>query len=238
MTKRLAICLGLTRVDPAAYGGWPGTCPGCDRDAARFATLCHDRGFDGVQVLVNEAAQPRFVKPAFLEASKLLSAGDLLVLYNSGHGGQQYDDSGDEADAQDETLCWWNGEVSDDQIGDYLRKIPAGVRVLFVTDTCNSGTNYRGRGKVKRSTPVVVRKAPLSFKGSLLHFGGCEDGRSSYGADDGGVFTDALLDAIGHARRPLTYQEWFSRARERMPGYQNPVFSFWGPDSFKVEALT
>jgi len=45
--KRLAICLGLTHVDPAAYDGWDGDCPGCDRDAARCATALHDRGFDG-----------------------------------------------------------------------------------------------------------------------------------------------------------------------------------------------
>ena len=239
MSKRLAICLGTTRVDPAAYDGWPGTCPGCDRDAARFATLCHDAGFNGVQVLVNEAAQPRFLKPAFVEASKLLTTGDLLVLYYSGHGGQQWDTSGDEQDAMDETLCLYSGELVDDDIARFLCKLRRGVRVLFVTDTCNSGTNFRGRGRVKRSTPVVVRKAPQQFKGSLLHFGGCEDGRSSYGAEDGGVFTNALLDVMWcHSRRPLTYADWFDRAAGRMPEYQTPVFSFWGETGFKVEALT
>lgn len=238
MTKRLAICLGLTKLDPGAYGGWPGDCPGCDRDAARFATLCHDVGFDGVAVLINEAASIPFIKPAFLAAAASLADGDLLVLYCSGHGGQQYDISGDEDDRMDETLCWWGGEVGDDAIAAYLRKLASGVRVLFVTDTCNSGSNFRSQRRAKQSTPMKVVRKPRGFKGSLLHFGGCEDGRSSYGTDQGGIFTIALLDALSRARKPLSYREWFRRARARMLiTHQEPVLSEWGSESFSTEEV-
>lgn len=244
MTRRLALCLGLTRVNPAAYGGWDGDCPGCDRDAARFAALCHDAGFDGVQVFINEMADHAFIKPAFLASIKTLSAGDLLVLYNSGHGGQVRDRDGDEADGRDETLCWWSGEVTDDVIGSYLCKIPRGVRVLSVADTCNSGSNFRGRrtgnARAKRRLPVRIgQTAASSFRGSLLHFGGCSDGLSSYGSDRGGEFTLALLDAKARARRPITYREWFVRAADRMPRNQTPAIDVWGgPDFANMEALT
>ena len=222
--KRLAICVGLTHLDPDAYGGWDGDCPGCDRDVARFAALCHDKGFDGVTCFVNEAANKTNIKMAFVEASKRLVASDLLVLFNSGHGGQQRDIDGDEEDGQDETLCWWDGEVVDDQISVYLRKLPKDVRVLFVTDTCNSGTNYRGMRRIKRSTPVKLpRRATNGFRGSLLHFGGCADGRLSYGADQGGEFTIALLDVLAKARKPLSYQVWFERTAVRMAPHQIPV---------------
>lgn len=232
--KRLAICIGLTKVNPGAYDGWDGECPGCDRDAARFATLCHDAGFDGVQVFVNQQASQPYIKPAFLTVSRSLSAGDLLVLYNSGHGGQMPDKNGDESDGKDETICWWDGELVDDKIGEYLCKLKKGVRVLFVTDTCNSGTNFRGRGKrIKRSTPARLNdKATGGMKASLVHFGGCADGRSSYGDNQGGAFTIALLDVMAKARRTLTYREWFNRAANRMPSYQSPVFCEWGGSSF------
>jgi len=30
MSVRLALCCGWTQLDPDAYGGWKGECPGCD----------------------------------------------------------------------------------------------------------------------------------------------------------------------------------------------------------------
>jgi len=223
MTKRLAICIGLTRLNPASYGGWEGKCSGCDRDAARFAAFCHDRGFDGVTVLVNRAASKRNVKAAFIETNRVLRGGDLLVLYNSGHGGQQPDKGGDEADGHDETLLWWDGLVVDDTIDKYLRMVRPTVRVLLVSDTCNSGTNYRGGPTTRRSTPV--RLTSRAFPDRLLHFGGCADGRASYGTEQGGVFTTGLLGIIQRARKPLTYREWFDRTETWMSGEQAPVFA-------------
>jgi hypothetical protein len=231
--KRLAICLGLTQVDPERYEGWCGFCPGADRDAARFAELCHDRGFDGVTVLVNQAASSANIKAAFIEAAKSLKPDDLLVLYNSGHGGQLRDVDGDEADGSDETLCWHDGEVSDDRLAGFLCRLPKGVRVLTLADTCNSGTSFRGRGK------QMSARATKKFRGSLLHFGGCDDGRESYGADEGGAWTIALLETLDKARKTLSYQDWFTRAAKRMSRRQVPVLGEWGKESFlSREALT
>ncbi|OHB78641.1 MAG: hypothetical protein A2W31_15220 [Planctomycetes bacterium RBG_16_64_10] len=241
MTTRLALCLGLTRLDPAAYGGWDGECPGCDRDAARFATLCHDIGFDGVTVLINRAVTARRVASAFELLRRDLRAGDLLVLYNSGHGGQQPDRNGDELDGCDETLCWWDGEVRDDAIERYLLRLRKGVRVLFVSDTCNSGTSYRGvpqrLNRGRRSTPVRLPE-PVTFRAGLVHFGGCEDGRSSFGTEEGGVWTLALLEALSRAKRPLAYCEWFARAAREMDAEQRPVYSEWGKPFGQMEAFT
>lgn len=237
--KRYALCVGLTHLDPDRYDGWDGDCPGCDRDAAAIARLCHDAGFDGVNVLINAAATKLGIKAAFLESVKGMAAGDLLLLYVSGHGGQQPDTDGDEDDGRDETLCLYDGEVVDDTIAGYLSTIPRGVRVLFISDTCNSGTNYRGVNRGRPSPVKLNRKATQTFRGSLLHFGGCADGRSSFGADDGGVFTLALLDVLRKARKPLTYGEWFKRAAARMPKKQTPVANQWGTGDFeRMEALT
>lgn len=238
--KRLALCLGITRVDPAAYDGWDGSCPGCDRDAARVATLAHDRGFEGVCALVDACVDHHYVVPAFEAAAERLVADDLLLLYYSGHGGQQADADGDEYDRHDETLCWYRGEVIDDQIAGYLRRLPAGVRVLLVSDSCNSGTQFKGRSDRKHSTPVKLGPAAVDgFAGSLVSFGGCADGRSSYGSDQGGAFTIALVDVLKKARKPISYADWFARAAKRMPRYQTPVLQTWGDPSFlDREALT
>lgn len=226
--KRLAICVGLTRVDPAAYDGWDGRCPGCDLDAARFAALCGDAGFDGVTLLLNAAATASAISEVFLDMARSLGPDDLLVFYNSGHGGQIPDLNGDEGDGLDETLCWHDTEFCDDRFSRLLAAVPHAARVFHVTDTCNAGTNFRARRR--RSTPLTLgQKAVCRFRGAgLLHFGGASDGRHSYGDDDGGEFTNALLDAVARARKPLSYHEWFARAQSRMPRTQRPILSSHG----------
>lgn len=241
MVKRVAICLGLTRVDPNGYDGWDGLCPGCDIDVQAFAGLCHNRGFDGVHVLVNSAADELFLLPAFNGACDTLEAGDLLALYFSGHGGQLPDEDDDEEDGNDETLCLWSRELVDDVIAEYLQFVPPGVRIFIVTDSCHSGTNYRARTQRRESRPIdLVNSSRLLQPGtSLLHFGGCDDDRYSYGSEDGGEFTQRLIAVANQARKPITYREWFDRTFRKMPRYQTPTISAWGDSVFdQCEFLT
>jgi len=229
--KRLALCIGLTRLDPASWDGWEGACPGCDRDARRFATKCHDAGFDGVAVLVDALATRRAVAEVYGAMVGRLGTDDLLALYYSGHGGQRRDRNGDEPDALDETYCFFDGEVTDDTIAEYLRWAPRDVRVVHVTDCCHAGTNFR-------SVPRT-RKPVRGVHASLLHLGGCADHRVSYGEDKGGAFTIALLDALADARKPLSYSEWFERTVARMDEtWQVPVMEMLGTRFAEREVLT
>ena len=98
------------------------------------------------------------------------------------------------------------------------------MRVFFVTDTCNSGTNYRRRSYKKA--------LPAPFHAALIHYGGCADGQSSVGGPQGGVFTTALVDAWDETG---TYRSWFTNAAALMPGTQVPVYDEYGTvlDSFR-----
>ena len=81
--------------------------------------------------------------------------GDDVFLYFSGHGSQQRDDNGDEADGLDETLVPVDatigadriarGMIADDEIAALLTRL-SGRRVYVVVDTCHSGTSNRGIG--------------------------------------------------------------------------------------------
>ena len=236
--KRFALCLGATHLDPAGHEGWDGVCPGCDVDVERLARLCLDRGFDGVFNFFDAAVDHPFVRAVFLSICNRLAAGDLLVLFFSGHGGQQRDRNGDEDDGLDETMCWWSGELLDDTIAEYLRMIPEGVRVLFISDSCNSGTSHRGR-PARDSRPIVLTQSSQALQASMIHFGGCSDGRYSYGDQNGGEFTTQLIRVARRARRPISYREWFRRAAGRMPKYQTPSMALWGQEDFSdMEILT
>ena len=83
------------------------------------------------------------------------AAGDDVVLFFSGHGFQQWDQDGDEADGMDETLvpvdAYLDGDgqvagmITDDEIGALLDGL-RGRRVWVVIDACHSGTSTRGVG--------------------------------------------------------------------------------------------
>lgn len=227
-----AVVAGLTAVDPRAYGGWAGECPGCDIDAQVFADICRHRA-----AMVTELHNAQATKAGLIEASKnawaQMKAGDVFVLYVSGHGGQVLDVSGDEEDGQDETLCLWDGELSDDVLMALWQEAPPGVRVFFVSDTCNSGSNFRARPRYRPRR--LLRTLPRNYAGQLIHYGGCADGQSSFGDESGGTFTTALLDGWTES---ATYASWFQAAAAHMPKNQFPFYGEYGPvtDAFRNTA--
>jgi hypothetical protein len=198
-------------------------------DAAVFGDMCRQSGVPAV-TLINAAATLPAVSAAAAAACSGLKPGGLLILFGSSHGAQRQDFDGDEPDGRDEAICLYDGAVTDDVVWSLLSRVPPGVRVWMVTDCCHSGTNFRGRparyaagvqSRISglRSTSSLL-PSPSSFP-RLLHWGGCEDGRYSYGSPQGGIFTSALVDAW---REGQTYAEWFAGAKARLPnGNQTPT---------------
>lgn len=217
-TLRRAIVVGLTSVAPSYYQGWNGDCPGCDTDSAIMAMLCKEQGLE-TQLFQNEQATRKAVISAAKTAYTEMRAGDLLLIFISGHGGQVKDTNGDEEDGQDETLCLYDGQLSDDTLYELWQTVPTGVRILYITDTCNSGTNYRYKPRNYKKT------IPRAFGGVLIHYGGCADGESSYGDASGGRFTTALIDAWSESQ---TYFTWYSDAFGKMPISQQPIYAEYG----------
>ncbi|EQC27990.1 hypothetical protein SDRG_14265 [Saprolegnia diclina VS20] len=72
-------------------------------------------------------------------------AGDSLFFHFSGHGSQEEDANGDEADGMDETICPVDyataGMISDDEMHALLcAPLPAGVKLTAIFDCCHSGS--------------------------------------------------------------------------------------------------
>lgn len=220
-----AVVAGLTAVDPAAWGGWSGACPGCDVDSSTFFAMCEESGVQAA-LFQNAAANRSNLLAAARSAWADMKPGDLFIFYISGHGGQKADADGDEEDGVDETICLWDGPLSDDVLRDLWDEVPAGVRVFMVTDTCHSGTNFRYKPRSLRAS------MSREFKGGLIHYGGCADGSFSYGDASGGVFTTALVDAWSATN---TYLSWFVAASATMPKNQIPTYAEWGnvDDAFR-----
>jgi len=221
--QKAALICNLTKVNASAYDGWSGACPGTDVDAKNFARLCSAQGISYVKLENNQCTSQNIINN-FVNLVKGLDPNgknNLLIFYYSGHGGQLYNPN--EPDGLDETLCFWDGQMRDDVIWKLFQMVPDNTRIWFVTDCCNSGSNYQ--------LPYVFKTKKMKVKKGnniprMIHYGGCNDGESSYGSSYGGVFTLYLKKTFN---TNLSYKEWFEKAKSGMAGQdQVPTYAETG----------
>ena len=144
--------------------------------AAMRRFVAQDLGFPpgGIRTLLDEAATRANILDAIRD---WLVLGDRALLYFSGHGHQQPDQDGDEADGLDETLVPYDvtvenrvaqGMIVDDEISEILAAAD-GVAIDIVVDACHSGTLTRSL-----AGPGDYRfvKSPRTPDGKPLRHGG------------------------------------------------------------------
>lgn len=145
---------GLNGVDPHAYGGWAGTLAACRNDARDMAGLVGRARFAAHVRLDREATRDGF-RGEMAACAAALSAGDSLVVTFSGHGGQVADDAASRSphpsplpvgegapiarSGVDETVCFFDGEIRDDELRWMLSVFRPGVKVAVFLDSCHSG---------------------------------------------------------------------------------------------------
>ena len=226
--QRAALVVNLTHVDPMKYSGWHGYCAGSEKDAKAVKDALDSFGVPYIALADSQATRAG-VEGAARAVGEKIADGGLLMVYFSGHGGQQAAFSGEAADGMDETICLYDGRLLDDTVWAWLKDVPRGVRVWLVTDCCNSGTNFRG---APHDYANGVR-AWWRHNPDLLHWGASQDGQNAVGGPDGGFFTIALRQAYEPG---MTYEQWFKAAKKLVKGKQTPVANHTGKDFQKTEA--
>jgi len=229
-----ALLVGLKSVDPTAYNGWSGTngCWGCELDVDNINHILSPLGYD-VEILKTEQATRKNMREGLISASKKLKAGDQFLFYYSGHGGQQPDLDSDEMDGQDETLVAYDGELIDDDLNDCWVKFRRGVRLVMISDSCNSGTNYRAIRDLEAPTPIIPLddKAASEMKAEMIHLGGCRDAFPSAGYLSGGAFTQALCKVWNGGQFKGNYKAFLEAIRKEVGSGQVPQYNEYGPVS-------
>lgn len=234
--KRASVSIGLTKVDSNSfdYNGWDGDCPGCDVDVIGITNALSIAGFK-TNLLFNKDANWKNVRATILRVAKRLKRDDLLVITMSGHGGQLPDDNGDEWDGIDETICFWDKQIRDDEILKMIHLFPAGLRVVMINDQCHSEGNFRSMlrkvqniitlGHYGTFSAVPLDTRGFDWDGQLIQFAGCREAHYSYGSSKGGTWTQTLLRVL---KPNLTWYGWFNAARQEMPAQQIPVWTEYG----------
>lgn len=138
----MSIHVGVNFVDAAHYGD-PYPLSACVNDANDFRDLARGLGYNDVILTNEQATTPNFTA-AVRQAATNLFAGDYLFVTFSGHGSQLTNTSADnEVDGMDETLCFYDRMMIDDEVYALLSEMRPGVNVTMLYDSCHSATVTR-----------------------------------------------------------------------------------------------
>ncbi len=232
--KKYSLHFGLNQVDPNYYGGWDGKLRGCINDAKAMSKICIENGFtahvftDGQCTYANFSAQVAYL-------ASVAKRGDVVYITYSGHGGSLKDQSQQEADDYDETICLYDGQVRDNAVHALFGLFGKSVNVVWISDSCHAETNARMTKhpnlKIKARPADVVSQVfggdeSIMTKCNLVAIAGCKDHQYSYDGDVNGVFTGALVRTYNAGiRKSLRLIEKDLNAG--MPMGQNPCVVYY-----------
>ncbi|MFF2842283.1 caspase domain-containing protein [Paenarthrobacter sp. NPDC057981] len=178
---KAALCVGINKFKYLPQSSW---LQGCVNDAEDLAALLGDSyGFPASQITVLRDAKAT-KKAVLAEINSLVDAAvagtvQQLVFTFSSHGTQVPDTNGDEEDSLDEAFAcydinnsgdaWDAGTViSDDELAAVFARLPDGVLMDVVLDTCHSGTGLKSLdlipGRRPRFLPAPTPRAVMAHE--------------------------------------------------------------------------
>lgn len=242
MAKR-ALCVGIND-----YPGTGSDLNGCVNDAKDWEGALRAREFEVTRLIDAEASRGAILN----HLSELVSRtgpGDVAVFTYSGHGTWVPDVDNDESDGRDEAICPADGGIIlDDDLYEVFRGAAVGARIVFLSDSCHSGSVAKmapslepSRGKVRFLAPELVlrdqaqlarafrverRRAVSSSRPTALLISGCTDLELSWDAyfagRPNGAFTHVALEALKSLPDTATYVQWHRAIRDRLPSQDYP----------------
>jgi len=227
-----AICIGINN-----YPGVFNDLKGCVNDANDWAELLIEFSFD-VDVMLDSQCTRENIKAALRSLVSALGPGDYGVFTYSGHGTYNRDASSDEPDSYDEALYVYDGILLDDELREILDDLNPQASLVFVADSCYSGTVTRAAEDEThyakpRFVPVVGYSSLTPVKTRFLAeaemlellLTGCSDSELSYDAFINGRYNGAMsryaIDAI-RANREAKFEEFYTALRDALPSDDYP----------------
>jgi metacaspase-1 len=141
MAQKTALCIGINN-----YPGTDSDLSGCINDVNDWAKVFTQHGFT-VKKLTDKDATKKNILGGIKSMIDAAEKGDSVLLQYSGHGTYVPDKNGDETDGTDECLCpydlYTNGPITDDELSDLFTAKKNGVKLVFFSDSCHSGTVSR-----------------------------------------------------------------------------------------------
>jgi hypothetical protein len=196
------------------YPGTGNDLSGCVNDANDWEAALAARDFQTNTLLDAQATKSQMIE-AITGLVDSTGRDDIGVITYSGHGTWVPDEDDDEADGRDEALCPHDIDqgliLTDDELYDIFSQRKRGARIIFISDSCHSGTvskastfNFEGRERsvqvprirflapeiflkndqegMARAIKVEDKKPNGKIKAASLLLSGCKDDEYSYDA--------------------------------------------------------
>jgi hypothetical protein len=169
MSKGYALAIGLNRVDKKHYDGWDGQLNVCENDVTDFSAFLKKKKIVVTCLLTKNATRNNVLNGLDQLASKAV-AGDLVVVFYSGHGGNEIPDlNKDEddpwSDKFDESWCLYDAQLIDDELYFQWKKFKKGVRIIVVSDSCFSGDIVKAiNGRQQKSKAMETEVGNSTWK--------------------------------------------------------------------------
>lgn len=156
--RGMSVHVGVDKVDAAHYGDeFP--LSSCVNDAQKMQEIAESLGYE-TQIYANEAATVANFTGFMRAAIDNLYAGDSLLITFSGHGSEIPNTSADEeADGLDETLCFFDRMLIDDELYALFGQFREGVNIHAVFDSCHSGTAAKDAIIVETEGEIYYEKS-------------------------------------------------------------------------------
>lgn len=243
---KTALCIGIN-----SYGNGADLA-GCVPDAQAWTAWLAGQGYR-VTTLIEAQAVKHIILNEIAALVASLGQGEVGAVTYSGHGTWVPDESGDEPDGRDEALVPYNaqdetGLILDDDLADLFSRRASGAKIVFISDSCHSGSVFRFSGfglsrKRLRFLPpgnflpmnrmAYTRAAGMTMVprnksvAGVIHYSACRD--YEYAADaefDGkpfGALSHFMLDAL-KAFQPgiTTYGDVYRSVRQQLPNWDMP----------------
>lgn len=229
MNKGISLHIGVNKLSTKWYSREATLCSP-ENDARAMAGLAEHEGYDLIQILLNEEATKENFSQLFLSCARALNSGDTFLLTFSGHGGQQDDENGDEMDCKDETWCFYDAPLLDDNIGTMWKEFKAGVRIIVVSASCHSRSalkpfstglffwQMRDAAKSKLKPVVYIYPDDPQIQASIVHLSACGDQQQARDGEYFSRFTQLLLKTWDNGKFEGSYEELI-RSINREAGY-------------------
>ncbi len=239
------------------YPGTSSDLEGCINDANDWRLKTAKRGKIGWQdFLADTQALHKAIRDAIADIIDASGAQDFALITYSGHGTWTVDESGDEPDGRDEALCPYDlldaGPLGDDYLGEMFRAKNPDARIVFISDSCHSGSvsrapvikdnpfskgikskflpaSYHMKNPDQLVTATKVIDAPIKktvVPSDILLMSGCADDEYSYdawfGGRPNGAFTYIALWTLDKLAKDATYEDWYKEIRKYLPNAYYP----------------
>ncbi len=221
---------------------------GCINDAKKWADVLQKKGFK-TKLLIEEKATKRTILQEIQNIIAVAKRGDIAFITFSGHGTWVTDINNDESDGKDEALCPVDVSegniILDDELYILFSKRHWGAKVVFLSDSCHSGTlnmAIKNKAKIRFLAPEnymqkkskvveIIKRAKLKTiqskkSNNALIMSACRDFEYSFDAKFGnkayGVFSYYAIKTLLHLNNKASFNQWYKEIRRYLPNAKYP----------------